>query len=100
MRDRSSEFGDASIVVVLFTRQRNLRGYRARFVSPLTVVTDEDRDVYRLFGLGRADEETAQHGGDVVIGPDGRLAYLRPSTGADDRPSVDELLAAVQRASG
>ena len=97
MRDRSSEFGDAEIVVVLFTRQRNLRGYRARYVEPLTVVTDEEREVYQAFGLGR-DEETTQRGGDFVVGPDGRLVFAFRSRGADDRPTVDQLVEAVRHA--
>jgi hypothetical protein len=31
-----------------------------------------------------------------VIGPDGRIAYVYRSIGPADRPSVDELLTAVQ----
>lgn len=125
MRDRLPEFGDAEVTVVLFTRQRNLRGYRGRFVDPLTVVTDETRAIYRLFGLGRGPwwriwgpkvfvkyaqllaqgqrlerptEDTSQLGGDFVIGRDGRLVYAFRSTGPDERPSVEELVAAVGRA--
>lgn len=125
MRDRLDEFGDAEVAVVLFTRQRNLRGYRARYVEPLSVVTDEDRRLYRAFGLGRGSlwkvwgpkvllkyatllraggkvqkptEDTSQLGGDFVIGRDGRLAYAFRSKGPDERPSVDELLDAVRRA--
>jgi hypothetical protein len=127
VRDRSSEFGDAEIVVILFTRQRNLRGYRGRFVTPLPVVTDEDRAVYRAYGLGRGSawkvwgpkvwlryaelllrrrgagvekptEDTSQLGGDFVVGRDGRLVMVFRSTGPDERPSVDELIEAVRRA--
>lgn len=125
MRDRLDEFGDAAVVVILFTRARNLRGYRARYVDPLAVATDEDRAVYRAYGLGRGStwkiwgpkvvltyvrllrkggriekpsEDTSQLGGDFVIGRDGRIAYVFRSKGPDERPSVDDLLAAVRRA--
>jgi peroxiredoxin len=107
VRDRLPEFGDAEVAVVLFTRPRNLRGYRGRFVAPLGVITDESRDVYRAFGLGRdpqpqdepaGHEATTQQGGDFVIGRDGRLVYAFRSRDTDDRPSVDELLDAVRRA--
>ncbi len=125
MRDRLEEFGDAEVAVVLFTRQRNLRGYRSRYVDPLSVVTDEDRSLYRAFGLGsgslwqvwgpkvwwkyaqllrngatfeKPTEDTSQLGGDFVIGRDGRLVYVFRSKGPDERPTVDDLLAAVARA--
>jgi len=123
VRDRLAELGDAEVVVVTFTRQRNLRGYRSRFVDPLTVLADEDRQVYRAYGLGRGPwwtvyglstirryaglllkgrrferpkEDTLQLGGDFVVGRDGRLLLAFRSTGPDDRPSVDDLIAAVR----
>lgn len=119
MRDRLDELGDAEVALVLFTRERNLRGYRARLGLPYTVVTSEDRAAYRAYGLGRgpvwrlyglraprADarllrrgrrlerptEDTLQLGGDFVVGRDGRLVYAFRSSGPDDRPSVDELV--------
>jgi len=125
VRDRLEEFGDAEIAVVLFTRQRNLRGYRSRYVDPLSVITDEDRAIYRAFSLGsgslwqvwgpkvwlkyaqllrggasfeKPTEDTSQLGGDFVIGRDGRLVYVFRSKGPDERPSVDDLLDAVRRA--
>ena len=125
MRDRLEEFGDAEIAVVLFTRQRNLRGYRSRYVDPLSVLTDEDRALYRVFSLGsgslwqvwgpkvwlkyarllrggatfeKPTENTSQLGGDFVVGRDGRLVYVFRSKGPDERPSVDDLLDAVRRA--
>ena len=126
MRDRLSELGDAEVVVILFTRQRNLRGYRGRFAAPLSVATDETRAVYRAYGLGRGSlwkvwgpkvliryaqlllsgkgrvekptEDTSQLGGDFVVGRDGRLVLAFRSKGPDERPSVDELVEAVRRA--
>ena len=126
MRDRLSDFGDAEVVVILFTRQRNLRGYRGRFATPLSVATDETRAVYRAYGLGQGSlwkiwgpkvflryaellvrgkgrvekpsEDTSQLGGDFVVGRDGRLLLVFRSKGPDERPSVDELVEAVRRA--
>jgi peroxiredoxin len=124
VRDRLNDFGEAEVVVITFTRQRNLRGYRSRFAAPLTVVTDEDRATYRAYGLGRASlarvyglgvlkqygqlmrkgarlqrptEDTRQLGGDFVVGRSGRLTYVFRSEGPDDRPAVDDLLAAVRQ---
>ena len=53
MRGRTDEFGDAQIVLVTFTRQRNLRGYRGRLRLPFVVVTDETQAVYKTYGLGK-----------------------------------------------
>ena len=123
MRDRVDDLGDAAVAIVLFTRPRNLAGYRQRFVAPLTVLTDESRAAYRAFGFPsgpwwrvwgpavwvryaqllrggarfeRPTEDTSQLGGDVVVGPDGRIAYLFRSASPDERPSVDDLVAAVR----
>jgi hypothetical protein len=123
VRDRIDELGDAEVVLVLFTRQRNLRGYRSRNGIPYAVVTSEDRAAYRAYGLGRTSvwraycwrvvrryvellrkgrrferpsEDTLQLGGDFVVAPDGTLPYAFRSTGPDDRPTVDELVAAVR----
>ncbi len=122
MRDRLDEMGDAEVVLVTFTRARNLRGYRGRLGLPYAVVSDETREAYRAYGLRRGpwwrvwglrtlreyrrllrrgsrlerpQEDTRQLGGDFVVDRDGRLAYAYRSQGPSDRPSVDELVAAV-----
>lgn len=97
MRDRHDELGDAEVVVVVHARQRTLRGYRARFVAPLRVVTDEAMDAYRAFGFGLA-EDGSQLGGDVVIDADGRIALLYAQRTSSDRPPVDDLIVAVRAA--
>lgn len=123
MRDRLDELGDAEVVLILFTRQRNLRGYRSRVGIPYTVVTSEDRAAYRAYGLGRGSawrvygprvlaqyarllvrgrrlerpsEDTLQLGGDFVVGRDGELVYEFRSSGPDDRPPVDDLVRFVR----
>jgi len=119
---RLEELGDAEVVLVLFTAARNLRGYRSRNGIGYTVATSEDRAAYRAYGLGRGSvwrvwgpsvlrsyarlirrggrperptEDTLQLGGDFVVGRDGRLVYAFRSEGPDDRPPVDDLVAAV-----
>lgn len=125
--DETDDLADALVVVVTFTKARNLPGYRRRFADPLPVVTDIDRELYRLLELGRGSvariwgwrslkkyvsllrsgqklgsgpsdrshEDTLQLGGNAVIAPDGSLAWVFRGSGPDDRPTVDELIAAV-----
>ena len=122
MSDRLTEFGSAAVVLVTFTRRRNLRGFRARLGLRIPVLADETRAVYAAYGLGRGPwwrgygvrtlrtyarllrggarlerlrEDTLQLGGDFVVDGDGRLAYIFRSTGPDDRPTVDDLVAAA-----
>jgi peroxiredoxin len=121
--DRLAEFGVAAVVLITFTRPRNLHGFRRRLALAYPVLADETRAVYHAYGLrrgtwwrvwglksvraygrllhqgGRLERpsgDTLQLGGDFVVDRDGRLAYAYRSTGADDRPSVDDLLDAVR----
>jgi peroxiredoxin len=123
--ERLDELGDAEVVLVTFTRQRSLRGYRSRLGLTYPVLSDEERVAYRAYGLGRGPwwrvwglaslrayarllrrgaklqrvrEDVLQLGGDFVIGRDGRLVYAYRSRGPADRPSVDDLVQAVARA--
>ena len=59
--------------------------------------------ILRSSGRGMADlvsatEDTRQLGGDFVIAPDGRLSWGYWSEGPADRPSVNDVLEAVERA--
>jgi hypothetical protein len=123
--DRLDEFGGAAVVLVTFTRSRNLPGYRRRLGLRYPAVADEERVAYHAYGLGRGSwwrvygpatwlayarllrrgehlarpsEDTLQLGGDFVVAADGRLAYAFRSRRPDDRPPVDELVDAVRRA--
>ena len=123
MSDRLAEFGGAAVVLITFTRPRNLRGFRRRLALAYAVLADETRAVYRAYGLQRGSwwrvwglksvraygrllrqgrrlerpsGDTLQLGGDFVVDQDGRLAYAYRSRGPDDRPSVDDLLDAVR----
>ena len=125
MRDRLDDLEGTVVVLVTFTAQRNLRGYRSRLALPYSVLADESRVAYRAYGLGRGPwwrvwgpatvrayarllrrgarlhrptEDTLQLGGDFVVGLDGRLVYAFRANGPAERPPVDELVAAANRA--
>ena len=113
-------------MVLTFTDPRNLAAYQRRFASPLTVVTDPDRHLYRALGFGRGSigrvwgwragirylrlltsggrlqrhdgTDTLQLGGNVVVARTGQLHWRYQGAGPDDRPTVDELLANVRAA--
>ena len=126
MRDRLDELGpDTDVVLVTFTDPANLAGYANRNRLPFPVLTDPTGEVYRAFGFGRGalrrvwgwragltylrllargrwrdlrrpTEDTRQLGGDIVIAPDGTIAWGFWGPGPDDRPSVDAIIAAVE----
>jgi hypothetical protein len=123
VRDRLDELEGATVALVTFTLQRNLRGYRGRLALPYVVLADEQRVAYRAYGLGRGPwwrvwgpatwraylrllrrgqrarrpvEDTLQLGGDFVVDAEGCVAYAHRSTGPADRPPVDVLVATVR----
>ena len=113
----------ARVVVVSFAAPASLAAYRERFdLHDATLLCDEARAVYAAFGFDRAtrrrvwldprvwrryaallrqgrrleapDEDVLQLGGDVLVDPDGRVAWIHRSTGPEDRPALGALLAA------
>jgi peroxiredoxin len=124
VRERLTEFGDAEVVVVAFATADYVAAYQRERLAPLPVLVDQTRTAYRAYGLARGPvrkvwgpkiwwayaklmakgrrfkrptQDTLQLGGDFVVGRDGRLAYVFRSEDPDDRPTVDELLAAVRQ---
>jgi len=124
VRDRLDEFGDAVVVVVAFSAPDYVAAYQRERLAPLVVLIDEERVAYRAYRLGRGTvwtvwgpkvwraylrlirqgrrfqrptEDTLQLGGDFVVGRDGQMAYSFRSSDPDDRPTVDDLIAAVRR---
>ncbi len=129
MRDRIDELltsqGDPiDVVVVTFTKARNLRGYRRRFADPFPVVTDEELELYhavdyhrcsfwRAYGwrsikryaellrggarMTKSGEDTLQLGGNILIAADGAMAWRYAGAGPDDRPSIDTIIEQVAR---
>jgi hypothetical protein len=103
-----------------------VREYRRRHDVPFVCLVDERRAAYRAYGFGRASwlrmltprtlapyirhafmtrglpggdggQDKRQMGGDVLVDPAGRIALLHPSREPADRPSLDALLAAIDR---
>lgn len=127
MSERLDEFGETTdIVVVTFTDPANLDAYAELHDLAIPLLSDPTRNAYRAYGLGRGsvarvwgwkaarryveifrskgldglrrpNEDTLQLGGDFVVDPDGLLTYGFWGEGPDDRPTVDQLLAAVHR---
>jgi hypothetical protein len=124
VRDRLHEFGSVEIAMITFSTDDLVDDYRRRVDLPFPILLDRDRTSYLNYGLDRATnrrvwnlgtlrrysdilrrdgirdlrrptEDTRQLGGDFVIDARGRLAWGFWSEGPDDRPSVDEILTAV-----
>jgi AhpC/TSA antioxidant enzyme len=121
--DRLEEFSGAAVVLITFTRSRNLPGFRRRLGLAYPVLADEARAAYRAYGLGRGawwrvwglqtlgtyrrlvqagkrlrppTQDTLQLGGDFIIDATGLVAYTYRSTRPDDRPPVNDLITAVR----
>lgn len=114
------------IVVLFFSQLRRLPEYRVRFgiPDPIPLLVDEGRTVYTAYGMRigslreiyspetigkyaelirkgmklrlKTDEDTRQLGGDVIVGPDGRIILAHCSKNQADRPSVETLVAAIR----
>jgi hypothetical protein len=116
----------AEVIVVSFAPVERLPGYIELHGWPFPVVSDPDRAAYRAFGLESAGwgrllrprvwrryaslmlrgyrlrgsrEDVHQLGGDFVVGRDRRLVYAHRSADPADRPSAEELVNALARAS-
>ncbi|MGD9792298.1 MAG: redoxin domain-containing protein [Acidimicrobiia bacterium] len=124
MAERLDEFTDAQIVVVSFAPVERVRAHRDHLGVPFTFVSDPDRQLYQALGairgsvrqiwnvgtlrmygrllrkgrrIRRPTEDIYQLGADVVVGRDGRIRFLSLPPSPDTRPSVDEVLAALDR---
>lgn len=126
MSDRINELGSATTVVLItFSVPTRIDAYQASYELPFPIVIDPDRSTYHRYGLGRGSvariygrravrryleifrqnglrgwsrptEDTLQLGGDFVIDPTGELVWGFWGEGPDDRPSVDDLVAAIR----
>jgi hypothetical protein len=113
------------IAVLFFSQLKRLPDYRVRHDIPASIplLADEGRTVYTAYGMRvgtlrqiyapevlakyarlmqsgmkmrlKTDEDTRQLGGDIVIGPDGRVRFAVCSKNQADRPSVESLVAAL-----
>ena len=120
--DRRQELG-TEVVVVSFAAPALLRLYgQEQDFDDVRLLSDQDRAAYAAFGFGRAgygrvwldprvwrtyaallargrrprpaQDDALQLGGDVLVTADGRVTWIHRSRGPEDRPSVDEVLAA------
>ena len=122
MLDHRDEL-DVRVAVISFAPPASLEAYRERFgLGDAVLLSDEERAAYAAFGFDRAsvarayldprvwwryarlllrgrrlerpEEDTLQLGGDVLVGPGGRVAWVHRSRGPEDRPSLAQLLRA------
>jgi peroxiredoxin len=112
------------VAVIAFAAPESLAAYQQRQgLDDVLVLSDPERSAYNAFGFGRgsvarvwldprvwrryaqllrrgrrlepAHEDTLQLGGDVLIGPDGRIRWVYESRGPDDRPCVATIRAGL-----
>lgn len=117
----------AKVLVVSFSRPDKVAAFLERYPQPFPVVCDPALTAYRAFQLQRTTwltffrpdvtarflkmmvrgqkpakpdpaDDLLQLGGDFVLAADRRLVYSHPSVEATDRPTKDELLAALRSA--
>ena len=127
MRRRYDEFRarGAEVLAIGFDPLERAERYAREEGLSFPLLVDPERRVYRAYGLEqgalwrfllpavplgylrliaagrrvqRPQEGPLQLGGDFVVDPAGRLALVHPSKGPTDRPTVAELLAAVEQA--
>ena len=125
MSERLDDFSPVTVAAVTFAPVEPLAAHRRHLGLPFPLLADPQRTLYRRFGLERGSftevwglgtlrlyrdllrrgrrlrvpiQDTRQLGGDFVIDGGGHLvAAFRPRS-PDSRPSVDQLLAAVEQA--
>ena len=111
------------VKVVSFAPPQALESYREQFSWKFDLFSDPRREIYKLFGLGRAKpwkifhprtvikfvtlvlkgtkiqkskEDEFQMGGDFLIDASGHLRYIFRSETPDERPSLQELLTVIR----
>ena len=123
------EMAPVEVAVAHFDGTDRLAEYRSHHGVPAQVrlVADPDRRLYRAFGIGRGtwwrvwgpgtigaylrlmrrgrrfhrpQNDARQLGGDLVVAPSGRVAAAWFPAAPDDRPPVDEVVAAVRATRG
>ncbi len=115
------------IAALFFSQVHRLPQYRTHFEIPdsIPLLADEGRTVYKAYGMRvgslreiyspqviakyarlirggmkmqmKTDEDTRQLGGDVIVGPDGRIILAHCSKNQADRPSVETLVATIRK---
>jgi len=119
------EFEDrrTRILIIGFEKEERARDWMQRAQVDFPFLIDIDRAVYRAYGLERSilrswhprilwfyfkrfikgkgvpifRADPTQLGGDILIDRKGRIRQIFPSKDAMDRPSVEQLLGAIDR---
>ena len=119
------EFEDrrTRILIIGFEKEERARDWMQRAQVDFPFLIDIDRAVYRAYGLERSilrswhprilwfyfkrfikgkgvpifRADPTQLGGDILIDHKGRIRQIFPSKDAMDRPSVEQLLGAIDR---
>lgn len=115
------------VLAISFAPPERVAAYVARYPLPFPVLADPQREGYRAFALGRTSwlrmlnplvilryfalmvrgwkpwkpdqgDDLLQLGGDFVLDRQRRLVFAHPSNEPTDRPSMQEVLAAVRTA--
>ena len=113
----------ATVLAVSFEPRDRLFQLSRLLQLPFPLLSDQEIDVYRAYGLQRGDlrhifslktiltypkllakvrmyqfrrSDMCQLGGDFVIDPEGIIRYQYRSTAANDRPAVAELISSFQ----
>ena len=116
---------DTEVLVISFGTLEDARRWIEETCSPFTMLLDPDREVYRMYGLGRSwlrswnpsttwfylrmlligrkwkgiQGDPNQLGGDFIVDAEGILRLVHPSQSATDRPAPDELLTTLREIS-
>jgi hypothetical protein len=112
------------VAVVSFAEPALLARFERRVELPFTFYGDPERATYAAFGFGRASvarvwldprvwlayarllargrvsglptQDTLQLGGDVVTDVEGRVRWIHRSSGPEDHPPVERIVAALR----
>ncbi len=116
------------VLVIGFEDRARLSWLQRRIDSPFRFVVDKERTAYGALAMGRASwsrtylhpgviggyarmlargespdlhlgQDRRQLGGDVVLGPGGRIVLSHPERGPEDRAPVDRIITAALDAS-
>ena len=124
MRQKHGEFEarGAAVLAVSFEPRDRLFQLSRQLQLPFPLLSDQERDSYRAYGLQRGywrqifspqtvlayvkllvqgrlyhfrRSDLRQLGGDFIVDPEGVIRYQNRSAAPHDRPSVDELMREV-----
>ncbi len=125
--DREIAELDGQVVVISFARPEHLKRFAVHLGHPYLWLADPERMSYRSLGLGRRglwaiapprviwnhvrlalrgkiwhpeQLDVAQMGGDFVFDRNGVLTLRHVSSASDDRPAMEVVMRAFQRAAG